>query len=110
MPMGFVVSLSFSTSFSTPENAVMHPVLWSTLYRERPHISRSDPHQHITAFLSDNMKMPVELFNAYIAHIHLKEDGQLDKYGGFTLDDKPASHNGRVKEVVDTSTSLPIGQ
>jgi len=27
MPMGFVVLLPFSTSFSTPENAVMHPVL-----------------------------------------------------------------------------------
>jgi len=26
MPMGFVVSLPFSTSFSTPENALMHPV------------------------------------------------------------------------------------
>jgi len=26
MPMGFVVLLPFSTSFSTPENAVMHPV------------------------------------------------------------------------------------
>ena len=28
MPMGFVVLLPFSTSFSTPENAVMHPVLY----------------------------------------------------------------------------------
>jgi len=27
MPMGFVVLLPFSTSFSTPENAVMHPVI-----------------------------------------------------------------------------------
>ena len=26
MPMGFLVSLPFSTSFSTPENTVMHPV------------------------------------------------------------------------------------
>ena len=47
MLMGFVISLSFSTSFSCPENGVMHPVMVQTGTNDSDQLTARVDHQRV---------------------------------------------------------------
>ena len=56
------------------------------------------------------METPGETFDAQTAHIRLQDDGQFGQYDGFTLGKGVSPQKKRAKEVVDTSTPLPVRQ